>query len=89
MSGLMHSLCVQAIGFCVSVLLTGIQLPLLRLSRSAEAPFIAKFIANGTFALVGCYATLESFRGVWYLMDAYYMTGTCTNRTWYIFLHNY
>ena len=63
------------------MLLTAIQLPLLRMSRSAEAPFIVKFVANGTFALVGCYATLESFRGVWYLMDAYYMTGTWTKQS--------
>ena len=69
------TLWLQAIGFCVSVLLTVIQLPLLRMSRSTEVPSIAKFIANGTFSIVGCYATLESFRGVWYLMDAYYLTG--------------
>ena len=45
------------------------------MSRSTKVPFVAKFVANGAFSLVGCYATLESFRGVWYLMDAYYMTG--------------
>lgn len=63
-----------AIGFGVSVILTVLQLPLLRMSRSTKVPFVAKFVANGAFSLVGCYATLESFRGVWYLMDAYYMT---------------
>lgn len=68
-------LVIQAIGFGVSVILTVLQLPLLRMSRSTKVPFVAKFVANGAFSLVGCYATLESFRGVWYLMDAYYMTG--------------
>ena len=65
----------QAIGFALSILLTAVQLPLLRISRSSELPFVAKFVANGAFSLVGLYATLESFRGVWYLMDAFYMTG--------------
>ena len=65
----------QAIGFVLSILLTAVQMPLLRISRSSELPFVAKFVANGVFSLVGLYATLESFRGVWYLMDAFYMTG--------------
>lgn len=39
-----------------------------------------KVMANAAFVSVAMFSTINSFRGVWYLCDAYYLSGTTVNQ---------
>lgn len=59
----------------MSAILAVIQFPLLAICKSSEVPSIFKLIANSLFSIVAGFGTVYSFRGIWYLLDAYYITG--------------
>ena len=59
----------------VSALLAVIQFPLLNICKSSGVPNIFKQIANSFFSIAAGFGTVYSFRGIWYLLDAYYITG--------------
>ena len=59
----------------VSAILTAIQFPLMDACKSSEFPRLFKLIANSLFSIVAGFGTVYSFRGIWYLLDAYYITG--------------
>ena len=59
----------------VSAILTVIQFPLLDFCKSSEVPSLFKLIAKSLFSIVAGFATVYSFRGIWYLLDAYYIPG--------------
>ena len=65
----------QAFGVVVSAILTVIQFPLLDFCKSSEVPSLFKLIAKSLFSIVAGFATVYSFRGIWYLLDAYYIPG--------------
>ena len=43
--------------------------------KFAAVPSIFKLFAKGAFSTIGGFATVYSFRGIWYLLDAYYIPG--------------
>ena len=59
----------------VSAILTFAQFSLLDFCKSSKVPTAFKVIAKSLFSIVAGFATVYSFRGIWYLLDAYYITG--------------
>ena len=59
----------------VSAILAVAQFSLLDFCKSSKVPTVFKVIAKGFFSIAAGFATVYSFRGIWYLLDAYYITG--------------
>ena len=64
----------------MSAILALVQFPLMSFCKFAKVPSIFKLIAKGSFSTIGGFATVYSFRGIWYLLDAYYITGKNLNK---------
>ncbi len=70
------SLLIQATGALISLILLLLQFPLNDLYLSGQYSMAAKMSANAVFAVCGGFGGIQSFRAVWYLLDAYFLPGT-------------
>ena len=71
-----YTFLLQEVGLALALIMMLIQFPLMLVFNSGTVFKPIKFVLKFLFNVLGLFGTISSFRGVWYLLDEYYMTGT-------------
>jgi hypothetical protein len=75
--------CFQGIGAATFLISFMIQFPFTMYCQRKDVSDFSKLLANFFVTLIGVVATVNTFRGYWYIMDEYLLPGKLTSQLFY------